>query len=334
MFERFSAKAREVVVKAQEESRSLQHDYIGTEHVLLGVLAIPDTTGCQALRQLGLTRELVRADIETEIGRGKKPSQGHIPFTPRAKKVLELALREALQLKHNYIGTEHIVLALVREGEGLAAKIMSVHIPDLAQVRRMVLALITGDAPVEPVPRRPGTTAAEEIVSAAQALAGGAPVGSHHLLEALVRAEGSMAARVFEALGVDPETVAAKIDEIDPEGTTDATPEEAAARRMELRVVDDEVQLVFRDEHTLDLATKVTELSGGAIQGTGPVSGAFVPLLKSTSDLLLSFLRILQPEPEGEAGDVGGKTSLMMRRVMRDRLLHRLRRNPPAEGTG
>ncbi|HET9140107.1 Clp protease N-terminal domain-containing protein [Actinophytocola sp.] len=187
--------------------------------------------------------------------------------------------------------------------------------------------------PEAPVPqRKKGTTAAEEVVSAAEALAGGSPVGSHHLLEALVRAEGSMAARVFAELGVDAEAVAAKIDELDPEGTTDATPEETAARRMELRVADQEVHLVFRDENTLDLATKVTALAGGPIVGTGPVSGTFVPLWQSTNEMLLNFLRTMQPEPEGETKDVLNKASLMMRRVLRDRLLRRLRDLPP-EGT-
>jgi ATP-dependent Clp protease ATP-binding subunit ClpA len=341
MFERFTAKAREVVIQAQEEARSLQHNYIGTEHILLGLLAVPDGIGARALRQLGLTKENARADVESIIGPGKETPGGHIPFTPRAKKVLELALREALQLKHNYIGTEHIVLGLVREGEGVAARIMANHITDLRMVRNTILAQLAGLGSEErpetekqsPI-RKKGTPAVDEIMEVTAELAGGATVGSHHLLEALVRAEGSMAARVFDALGIDPETVAAKIDEIDPEGTTDATPEEAAARKMELRVEDGEVRLVFRDEQTIDLATKVTALSGGPILGTGPVSGALVPLWTSTNQLLLNFLRTLQPEPEGEPKELFSKASLMMRRVMRDRLLRRLRNKPPEEGTG
>ncbi|WP_275591675.1 Clp protease N-terminal domain-containing protein [Lentzea nigeriaca] len=169
----------------------------------------------------------------------------------------------------------------------------------------------------EPATRtQKSTTAAEEAFSAAEALAGAGPVGSHHLLEALVRSEGSMAARVLADLGVDPETIAAKIDELDPESTTDATPEEAAARRMELRLAEDEVQLVFRDEQTLDLVRRVTELTGGPVRGTGPVAGDFVPLWTSTNELLHKLLGYLQPEQENEPKGL----VTMVRKVMRDRL--------------
>jgi ATP-dependent Clp protease ATP-binding subunit ClpA len=331
MFERFTGKARQVVIGAQEEARTLLHNYIGTEHILLGLFTVPDSIGARALRQLGMTREMVQSDIESMIGKGQESPSGHIPFTPRAKKVLELALREALQLNHNYIGTEHILLALVREGEGVAAQILGAHIEVIGNVRATVMTLLGGGREAaEKIGRRKATSAADEVVTAAEALAGGAPMGSHHLLEALVRAEGSMAAKALRALGVDPEALASTIDELDPEGTTDATPEEAAARKMELRVEDGEVRLVFRDEETLDLATKVTALTEGPIRGNGPISGAFVPLWTATNELLRTFLTSLQPEPEGEGKDVFGKASLMMRRVMRGRLQ---RRRPP-EATG
>ncbi|WP_414635976.1 Clp protease N-terminal domain-containing protein [Actinophytocola sp.] len=150
-------------------------------------------------------------------------------------------------------------------------------------------------------------------------------MGTHHMLEALVRAEGSMAARVLESLGVDAEAIAAKIDELDPEETTDASPEEAAARRMELRVVDGEVQLVFRDEATVSLANKVTELSGGPIVGGGPISGALVPLWRSTNELLQKFADSFETESDVEAEGAFAKASLMMRRVLRGRLQSRRR---------
>jgi ATP-dependent Clp protease ATP-binding subunit ClpA len=325
MFERFTAKARQVVVGAQEEARSLQHNYIGTEHLLLGLLSVPDGIGARALRQLGITQEQVRADVESMIGRGQEAPSGHIPFTPRAKKCLELALREAMQLSHNYIGTEHILLSFIREGEGVAAQILASRIDDLRTVRAEVLALLSGKGGTGPS-RPKTTTAAEEVTATAEALAGGAPIGSHHILEALVHAEGSMAARVLAELGVDAKTIAAKIDELDPEGTTDATPAESAARKMELRLAEnDEVQLVFRDEGTVELAKKVIALTGGPIQGTGPVAGAFVPLWNSTNELLLKFLQFMEtpePEPKGELS----KTLVMLRRVIRDRLQ---RRRPP-----
>lgn len=313
MFERFTGEARQVVVHAQEISRGLQHNYIGTEHVLLGLFDAPAGVAARVLHRAGLTKESVRADVIEIVGAGTEPrKEGHIPFTPRAKKVLELSLREALALNHNHIGPEHILLGLIREGEGVAAKVLVRQADDLDRVRRLVLAEIA-----EPSARtQKSTTAAEEAFSAASALAGAGPVGSHHLLEALVRSEGSMAARVLADLGVDPETIAAKIDELDPEGTTDATPEEAAARKMEVRLTEDEVQLVFRDEQTLDLVRRITELTGGPIRGTGPVAGDFVPLWTSTNELLHKLLGYLQPVQEEEPKGL----LTMMRKVMRDRL--------------
>lgn len=157
-------------------------------------------------------------------------------------------------------------------------------------------------------------------MAGASALAGGAPVGSHHLLEAMLRAENSMAARVLRELGVDPDAVAAKIDELDPETTTDANPEEAAARKMEIRMVDDEVHLILRDPTTVTIAKKVTELSGGPIEGVGPVAGMFVPLWRSTNQLLLQIQRVLEPEPEEEDGSAASKVAKVVRTVLAPRL--------------
>jgi hypothetical protein len=142
MFERFTVRARTVVENAQEEARRLDHNYIGTEHVLLGLLTEPEGIGAKALVALGLSPDAVRADVERIVGRGKGTPSGHIPFTPRAKKVLELSLREALKLHHNYIGTEHILLGLVREGDGVAAKILVESGANLPEVRQEVLRLL------------------------------------------------------------------------------------------------------------------------------------------------------------------------------------------------
>ena len=120
MFERFTDRARRVVVLAQEEARLLNHSYIGTEHILLGLIHEGEGVAAKALESLNISLEAVRAQVEEIIGQGGSSPSGHIPFTPRAKKVLELSLREALQLGHNYIGTEHILLGLIREGEGVA----------------------------------------------------------------------------------------------------------------------------------------------------------------------------------------------------------------------
>jgi len=124
MFERFTDRARRVVVLAQEEARLLNHNYIGTEHILLGLIHEGEGVAAKALESLGISLEAVRNQVEEIIGQGGTSPSGHIPFTPRAKKVLELSLREALQLGHNYIGTEHILLGLIREGEGVAAQVL------------------------------------------------------------------------------------------------------------------------------------------------------------------------------------------------------------------
>ena len=144
MFERFTDRARRVVVLAQEEARMLSHNYIGTEHILLGLIHEGDGIAAKALESLGISLEAVRAQVEEIIGQGQQAPSGHIPFTPRAKKVLELSLREALQLGHNYIGTEHILLGLIREGEGVAAQVLHKLGADLNRVRQQVIQLLSG----------------------------------------------------------------------------------------------------------------------------------------------------------------------------------------------
>ena len=138
MFERFTNRARHVVVLSQEEARLLNHNYIGTEHILLGLLGEPESVGGQVLAGFGFTVDSAREEVAARVGRGKKGPAGHIPFTPRAKKTLELSLREALALKHKYIGTEHVLLGLIREGEGVAVQIMREH-ADPAEIRTAVL---------------------------------------------------------------------------------------------------------------------------------------------------------------------------------------------------
>jgi len=146
LFERFTDRARRVVVLAQEEARLLNHNYIGTEHILLGLIHEGEGVAAKALESLGISLEAVRAQVEEIIGHGGTAPSGHIPFTPRAKKVLELSLREALQLGHNYIGTEHILLGLIREGEGVAAQVLVKLGADLSRVRQQVIQLLSGYA--------------------------------------------------------------------------------------------------------------------------------------------------------------------------------------------
>jgi ATP-dependent Clp protease ATP-binding subunit ClpC len=150
MFERFTDRARRVVVLAQEEARMLNHNYIGTEHILLGLIHEGEGVAAKALESLGISLEGVRNQVEEIIGQGQQAPSGHIPFTPRAKKVLELSLREALQLGHNYIGTEHILLGLIREGEGVAAQVLVKLGADLNRVRQQVIQLLSGYQGKEP----------------------------------------------------------------------------------------------------------------------------------------------------------------------------------------
>jgi hypothetical protein len=158
MFERFTDRARRVLVLAQEEARLLNHNFIGTEHLLLGLVDEADGVAARALAQMGISVDHVREKVEEIVGPAGMAHGGSPPFTPRAKKVLELSLREALQLGHNYIGTEHILLGLVREGEGVAAQVLVMLGGDLTQVRQSVMQVLGGESgPGEGGPWRPTT---------------------------------------------------------------------------------------------------------------------------------------------------------------------------------
>ena len=172
MFERFTDRARRVVVLAQEEARALNHNYIGTEHILLGLIQEGEGVAAKALESMGISLDAVRTEVKEIIGSGGHPPSGYIPFTPRAKKVLELALREALQLGHKYIGTEHILLGLIREGEGVAAQVLVKLGADLSRVRQQVIQLLSGyeggegeEAPDEPATAGVGSSSSEPASS-------------------------------------------------------------------------------------------------------------------------------------------------------------------------
>src|SRR5690348_11934796 len=164
MFERFTDRARRVVVLAQEEARMLNHNYIGTEHILLGLIHEGEGVAAKSLESLGISLEGVRSQVEEIIGQGQQAPSGHIPFTPRAKKVLELSLREALQLGHNYIGTEHILLGLIREGEGVAAQVLVKLGADLNKVRQQVIQLLNGYQTKEPAGTASESTPSTSLV--------------------------------------------------------------------------------------------------------------------------------------------------------------------------
>jgi hypothetical protein len=183
MFERFTDRARRVVVLAQEEARMLNHKYIGTEHLLLGLIHEGQGVAAKALESLGIRLEAVRQQVEEIIGQGEQAPSGHIPFTPRAKKVLELSLRESQQLDHDYIGTEHILLGLIREGEGVAAQVLVRLGADLNRARQQVIELLQGHRGEEPAsrgnapgwPKRSKAATLESRLSAIEQRVGRAP---------------------------------------------------------------------------------------------------------------------------------------------------------------
>jgi ATP-dependent Clp protease ATP-binding subunit ClpA len=172
LFQRFTDRARRAVHLAQEEARLLRHNYVGTEHLLLGMLYEGEGIAAQALGSLGISLHAVRGQVEQIIGHGPTTPTGHIPFTPRAKKVLELSLREALALGHNYIGTEHLLLGLVREGEGVAAQVLARFDADHARLREQVLRLVSDDCQEPGAPTRlVRVTVPADLVEAAERLA-------------------------------------------------------------------------------------------------------------------------------------------------------------------
>jgi len=308
MFERFTAHARRAVVTAQEEARELNHNYIGTEHLLLALLrrpdGLPNEEGAIApaiLDEFGMSRDGVREEVIDKVGVGKgKAKSGHIPFTPRAKKVLELALREALQLHHNYIGTEHILLGLIREDEGVAVQIMRKH-ADLLALRAAVLDRVpAGDGDQGTLaaatgtllrrararlggPRDGGdvgaTPATDATLTEAARLAGGAPVGSHHLLLAALADPNSAAARTLAGLGVDLDQARESLRTADVTGTTDEPPEEAGRRQMSLQVADETLTVVIVDPVLVAagkaaLAAVNAGAQPGQVDESGDIGGA------------------------------------------------------------
>jgi ATP-dependent Clp protease ATP-binding subunit ClpC len=289
MFERFTNRARHVVVLSQEEARLLSHNYIGTEHILLGLLGEPESIAGQVLTSFGITRDDVRVEVEELIGMGKSQPSGHIPFTPRAKKTLELSLREALSIKHNYIGTEHILLGLIREGDGVAVQIMRNH-ADLAEIRAAVLNAVSATDPGEPaegseetnavlrwlrqrlsrhgasLPFRPdvpgaepatrGTPAVEAALQQAARLAGPLPVGSHHLLLAALEDANSAASSALASLGVDLDQLRGKLRSAKIAGTSDEQPEQAGRRQMAIQVTDEILTIVATDPVIVEAGKK------------------------------------------------------------------------------
>ena len=244
--------------------------------------------------------------------------------------MLELSLREALALGHNYIGTEHILLGVVREGEGVAAQVLARRGAPEVRVRAVVVDELRQGATREsggPAPRRgepARTPGADAAVAAADELAASGPTGSQHLLEALARSEDTLAGRVLASLGVDADAIAAKIDELGVEGTTDITPEQAAARQMEVRLDGEEVHLVLRDETSVELARTITEAVGGPVRGDDAAAGSLVGLWQAIVAQMEDVRRRVAPLPDET--EAGPRRSTLVRLAIENRLARRRRR--------
>ena len=303
MFERFTDRARTVVVLAQEEARTLGHNSIGTEHLLLGLAAEGNGVAAKVLDDAGATVEVVRADVERIVGRVAGVPERRIPFTPRAKKVLEYSLREALKLSHNYIGTEHILLGIVAEGQGVAAQILASHGlgPEETRTRVVERLGVTAEGTAAIGRWRPPaggphflrgarvSRATAEIGLQARQLAGAETQTSAHLLRAIVAATDTQAGRALASLGVTAEAVERALAATPVEGTTDETREDAMARVARVRTEDDRVVIELNDA---DLARRL-----GA--GVGEMSG---PLAEAIDRLRSALRREAKPDdPPGGA---------------------------------
>jgi ATP-dependent Clp protease ATP-binding subunit ClpA len=259
VFERFDERAHQVVVLAQEESRTLKHNYIGTEHILLGLLREEDGLAARVLDSLDVALDQVRANVVRIVGPGEEITSGQIPFTPRAKKILELALREALSLGTNHIGTEHILLGLSAEGEGVAARILLDFGVSPEQLREATIAMLSGSAGRErtevsggpETPRRTIDsgwlegldTALPELGRAIQRQLG-RPPDSGDLLLALLAVPGGRAAQTMAAQGVDPTSLASELERV----RASATPTVNELHDELVRVLDAKQDAAAKDE--------------------------------------------------------------------------------------
>jgi len=240
MFERFTDRARRAVVLAQEQARSLNHNYIGTEHLLLGLLAEGEGVAARALRELGADIETLRSQVLDQVGPGGPAPDDHIPFTPPAKKTMEFSLREALKLGHNYIGTEHLLLGLLRETDGMASQVLTAMDIDLSEARIKVVELLSGmgasatSSPMHglstPSPTARRSPALEAALAQAASLAGDDLVGTHHVLAALTMMDNAAAPQILAAGGFDASSLEAEMIAWEVRGTGDEDPVDRAAR--------------------------------------------------------------------------------------------------------
>jgi hypothetical protein len=306
MFERFTGESRHVVVLAQEKARELAHHHIGTEHVLLALLAQERSEVRKGLEGLGVTPELALAGVLEAVPRGTTAPAGHIAFTPRAKKVLELSLRAALKMDDKEIRPDHLLLGVLDEGNGVAAQILLRDGRTADQIRS---AVVPADRAVK-IAARPRTPAAEEVLALAEKLAGSAPVGSHHLLEALATVGQGAGGKALAGLGVTADALAEQIDTIDLTATSDVTPEQAAAAAMSLDVDGDRAVLSTTDPDTVGRIRALVEQAGGPLTGDGPLAGPFIAVHRAVVGAAALINTALNPPA---APDDAPATSLVER---------------------
>jgi ATP-dependent Clp protease ATP-binding subunit ClpA len=260
MFERFTDRARRAVVLAQEESRRLNHHHIGVEHLLLGMLAEGEGVAARALTELGVDLDAVRSSVAESGGVGATPPQAHIPFSDAAKSTMEGALREALKLGHNYIGTEHLLLGMIGEQEGLMLLDgLGLTAPAVRTATIAALSVVITQRP--PAGDGPPTGAAYEsshtpglqlVLGGAARHAGDEPVGTHHVVAAIAEADNVAGHAVLSAGGFSTEALPTRPEQWDTAGTLDDTPTRVASRGTEIVVGDEGVQIRFTDPDRLE----------------------------------------------------------------------------------
>ncbi len=235
MFERFTERARKVIVLAQEEAGRLRHDYIGTEHLLLGLVHEGAGVAAQALTASGVTLDGVRQQVETTVGYGKEPARAQMPFTQRAKNALEASLKEAMGMRHNYIGTEHLLLGLIREEDGVAARVLTDLGVHLDEAREQVESVVGygEDATGAQAPFTPRTNKVLQLALREAMQLDHDYIGTEHVLLGLVRESEGVAARVLLNLGIDPDAVRREVIGRLPDARDDFDPFDEAERQME-----------------------------------------------------------------------------------------------------
>src|SRR4051812_30399326 len=309
MFERFTGDSRHVVVLAQEKARELAHHHIGTEHVLLALLAQERSEVRAALGGLGVTPEAALAAVVEAVPRGTTAPSGHIAFTPRAKKVLELSLREALKQDDKDIRPDHLLWGILAEGNGVAAQILLRDGRTAEQIRSAVTPTGRGVR----LAAAPRTPAAEEVLALAEKLAGSAPVGSHHLLEALATVDNGAGGKALAGLGVTADALAEQIDGIDLTTTADVTPEQAAASTMTWDVEGDRAVLSTGDPDTVGRLRALVEQAGGPLTGDGPLAGPVLAVPRPPGGAAAPGPTALNPPAAGDDDSKAATTSLVER---------------------